>query len=337
MKHLVLTTSLSGEKIRPSDALHRFHAAATRDARTYLTDLAPIDCPACGGDSVPAFERDGFGYRECSDCESVFTSPRPTATAVSRFYEDTEAGRLRVEYFQAAGRERMANVVRPRLDWVANYVANSTPDGILMVDLGGAYAGFLAEARKQDVARECHAVDVPGGLRADAQAAGAGVEPEPDPGAADVVTAFEQLEHQASPVAFLSRARAFLKPGGWLFATTRTISGLDLQVLWDRVPYVFVPEHMNLLSVEGLHRILEVTGFEVVELSTPGQLDVELVEQSARDHDVALPRFLRYLFRHRGDQCRSDLQELLQRHRLSSHVRIAARVTDERAHSPIAE
>ena len=329
MKHLVLTTSLSGETIRPSDALHRFHSAATRDARALLPDLASIDCPACGGGSVPAFERDGFAYRECSDCESVFTSPRPTAAAVSRFYEDTEAGRLRVEYFQAAGRERMENVVRPRLDWVANYVVGVRPDGVRLVDLGGVYPGFLAEALKQGIASECHAVDVPGALRADARAAGARVESELKPASADVVTAFEQLEHQAHPGGFLTRARTFLKPGGWLFGTTRTISGFDLQVLWDKAPYVFVPEHMNLLSVEGLHRILEATGFEVIELSTPGQLDVELVEQSARDSGVDLPRFLRYLFRHRGDHCRSDLQELLQRHRLSSHVRIAARVASE--------
>jgi SAM-dependent methyltransferase len=246
--------------------------------------------------------------------------------AVSRFYATTEAGRLRTKYFQAAGQERLNHVVRSRVDWVANYVAGARPDNVRLLDVGTLYPSFLAELRNQGVAGACDSLDPPEGLETDARAAGAQVGTPPTIASVDVVTAFEQLEHQSDPGAFLRRLKGVLKPGGWLFATTRSISGLDLQVLWDKAPYIFVPEHLNLLSVEGLTTLFEAAGFAIVELSTPGQLDVELIERSAQDFDIPLPRMLRYLFRHRGDECRADLQELLQRHRLSSHVRIAARV-----------
>jgi hypothetical protein len=98
-----------------------------------------------------------------------------------------------------------------------------------------------------------------------------------------------------------------------------------LQVLWDKAPYIFVPEHLNLLSIEGIGRLLERGGLDAIELSTPGQLDVELVMHAAHnDPAIELPRFIRYLIGSRDRLAHSDFQEFLQKHRLSSHVRVAA-------------
>ncbi|MCH7960578.1 MAG: hypothetical protein IID08_10615 [Candidatus Hydrogenedentes bacterium] len=66
-------------------------------------------------------------------------------------------------------------------------------------------------------------------------------------------------------------------------------------------------------------------GLDLVELSTPGQLDVELVLHATRDdRDIGLPRFIRYLLEERGEEAHADFQAFLQKHRLSSHVRVAA-------------
>jgi hypothetical protein len=87
-----------------------------------------------------------------------------------------------------------------------------------------------------------------------------------------------------------------------------------------------VPEHLNLLSVEGVSILLEAAGFEVVELSTPGQLDLELVTQAVeQDPTIELPPFIDYLIHQRGDLAHEEFQTYLQKHRLSSHVRVAAR------------
>ena len=110
-----------------------------------------------------------------------------------------------------------------------------------------------------------------------------------------------------------------------LFFTTKTISGFDLQMLWDKTPYIFVPEHLNLLSIDGLNLLIERSGFGLIELSTPGQLDVELVQLAAKeDPSIKLPSFVSYLLNHRDAEAKEDFQEFLQKHRLSSHVRVAA-------------
>ena len=97
-------------------------------------------------------------------------------------------------------------------------------------------------------------------------------------------------------------------------------------MLWDKAPYIFVPEHLNLLSIAGLEQLVQRSGFELVELSTPGQLDVEQVRLACQDDPaIRLPRFVETLLSARGPLAAEDFQAFLQKHRLSSHVRIAAR------------
>jgi hypothetical protein len=146
----------------------------------------------------------------------------------------------------------------------------------------------------------------------------------------NAVSAFEKLEHQFSPYDYVCAIRKTLAPGGMFFFTTRTMTGFDLQVLWDKTPYIFVPEHLNLLSVEGIQLLMERCGLELVELSTPGQLDLQLVlHASEQDPSIKLPHFVAYLLEQRDKLAHADFQAFLQKHRLSSHVRVAAKYKKE--------
>lgn len=75
---------------------------------------------------------------------------------------------------------------------------------------------------------------------------------------------------------------------------------------------------------------MERAGLELIELSTPGHLDVELVLHAVRqDPSIRLPSFVEYLLEQRDALAHLDFQEFLQKHRLSSHVRVAARKPKE--------
>jgi len=64
----------------------------------------------------------------------------------------------------------------------------------------------------------------------------------------------------------------------------------------------------------------------LLELSTPGQLDVELVQHALQaDPSISVPGFVRYLLHERDALAHADFQAFLQKHRLSSHVRVAAK------------
>jgi hypothetical protein len=119
-----------------------------------------------------------------------------------------------------------------------------------------------------------------------------------------------------------------LVAGGFLVVTARSGSGFDVQVLWENAD-VTPLEHLNLISVEGLQTALPRSGFEILEFSTPGQLDVQVVERLRKERGAVLPRFLEYLLSHRDALCHEKFQDFIQEQRLSSHLRLIARKSEK--------
>ena len=80
-----------------------------------------------------------------------------------------------------------------------------------------------------------------------------------------------------------------------------------------------------------MRTLLTATGYDVVEISTPGQLDVQMIERMLEEQpDVEVPRFVRYFLAHRDRRAKRSLQQFLQENRLSSHLRLVARKADGR-------
>jgi hypothetical protein len=142
----------------------------------------------------------------------------------------------------------------------------------------------------------------------------------------NIVTAFEVLERTVSLPEFFGGVSRILPKNGFFCFTTLSASGFDLQVLWDRAPSIYPPDRLNLLSIQGLERLAERFGFEIYELSTPGQLDASIVADAlVQDPTIEVPRFVRTLVEEGGPHGREEFQEFLQTYRLSSHVRAAFR------------
>jgi hypothetical protein len=330
MKHTVVMGDLRGADIRPPVLFSEFRQLSIADARTFfgaaekLTDVA---CPACGGEAKKAaFEKNGFHYHQCAACKSVYVSPRPRPDALDDYYRHSRASRFRAEHFTSQTSEaRRRHVLRAHAFWLGRLFDECGPSEARgYADWGTNFPVIFEEVRALELFDPIVSLDPLPGLERACEERGAPVTHDP-PSGLGAVTAFEQLEHRFAPAEYLSRAHAMLAPGGMLFLTTKTISGFDLQALWDKAPYIYVPEHLNLLSIDGLAALFERAGFSVVELSTPGQLDLEFVQAAAReDASIRLPSFVRYLLNHRDREAHEDFQAFLQKHRLSSHVRVAA-------------
>src|SRR5437868_10549068 len=320
MQHLVLQGNLEGSDIRPPALLERLRELSLREAATRFPRGTRLEspCPACGATSTERqFLSGDFTYHSCTTCDSLFVKDRPSADELRAYYHSSEAARLRQEYLtDETAVARFRHIIQSRVDWI-DQVANRRIKGasLVLADLGTVYPGLFAELQGLGTFTALHSVHTHPLV---VQRLPVGVLPSaPAPGTASVITAFEHLDHESDPFALLVEARGLLKAGGLLFLTARTCSGFDLQVLWDRAPYIFVPEHLNLLSVDGLGRLLDRAGFEITELSTPGQLDLALLrDAAARDPSIHLPRFIEDLLL-RDARAHEDFQGFLQKHRLS--------------------
>jgi len=328
MKHVVMATGLHEADIRPSALLSEFKRLSVIDAGSFFSDpaaLVEVACPACDSkDARGAFRMNEFLYNECRACGSLFVSPRPSKEALVAYYENSKASHYRVEHLaRATAPARREHLLRTHANWLGRMVDEAgNPTARTYADVSTQSVQIFDEIRGLGLFDVLYSLHPLSSLDAECEAAGAQVAREPltDLGAA---TAFGLLENRFCPLDFLDWIGGMLAEGGVFTFTTRTVSGFDLQVLWDKIPYIFVPEHLNLLSIEGIEQLIERSGLELLELSTPGQLDLELTSHAV-DHDpsIALPLFVEYLLKHRKE-AHADFQEFLQKHRLSSHVRVA--------------
>ncbi len=330
MKRVVVSTGLHDADIRPHSLLSEFKRLSLEDTAKFFGDKTArvrMACPACAADDAhEAFEKQGFSYQQCRQCDSVYVSPRPTQAALAEYYQSSSASHYRVEHFSRQTAEaRRRHLLRSHTLWMGQLLDEAhTPESRSVVDIGSNSAALFEEMRRRDLFDDFASLDPLPGLEEEFAEKGVTVLTEGS-GSAGAVTAFEQLEHEFSPFDYLRKAADMLSDGGTFFFTTRTISGFDLQVLWDKAPYVFVPEHLNLMSVEGIRILVKRAGLELVELSTPGQLDLELTQLAAKeDPSIELPSFVKYLLESRDELAHADFQNFLQKHRLSSHVRVAA-------------
>ncbi len=331
MKRVVVSSGLKETDIRPPALMSEFKRLSIQDACEFFADpgkLVEVVCPACDApDRKSSFRRYDFLYNECAACGSVYVSPRPSDVALAHYYGHSRASRFRVEHFSRdTAKARRYHLLASHAAWMGQLVDEAgTREARSYADLNTYMPEIFDEIKALRLFDVFYSVEplLPVTNGAEAPVTTISWDALANAGA---ISAFEKLEHQFSPYAYINLVRQSLAPGGLFFFTTRTISGFDLQVLWDKTPYIFVPEHLNLLSIEGIARLIERCGLELVELSTPGQLDVQLVRHAVQqDPSIPLPAFIAYLLEQRDELAHADFQEFLQKHRLSSHVRVAAK------------
>jgi SAM-dependent methyltransferase len=327
--------------IRPDVLFRRYLELVEKEAWAMAAEhegFILVPCPACGAaPGAPAAQKHGFTFRECPGCQSLYVSPRPSAARIAGYYRDAESVKFwSTHFFRQTAEARREKMFRPRAALVTERFG---ADGRRrrLVDIGAGYGLFLEEVAACSVFAEVLGIEPAPNLAAVCRGKGFTVveklvedvvEGEVQ---ADIATAFEVLEHVFDPEAFMLGARRALVPGGILLLTTQTVTGFDIQVLWENSKSLAPPQHINLVSVDGLRQLAERSGFRILELTTPGVLDVDIVLNAVKGADApALPRFVRTLLA-QPDGTRQAFQDFLLEHGLSSHVRLIAQREEDRA------
>lgn len=325
------------EEIRPLDLLSRYMELVRADVKRFFADpakLTAVACPGCADKQAsPAFKKQGFTYSTCGRCGTLYASPRPSPEQMARFYEESESARFwSTHFFKETEAGRRIKMFRPRAELVKEVRdREGLPSDACLADVGAGYGTFLEEVRRAGGFARLVGVEPEKRLAAVCRGKGFDVLEKTAEAAsdgdcsADFASAFEVLEHTFSPAEFLSGVGRLLKPRGLFLLTTLTVDGFDIQVLWDRSRNVYPPHHINILSVKGVEALAEMTGFEVLELTTPGKLDVDITANVLKESpDPPPPRFVASLLSGPED-ARRDFQAFLAAHRMSSHLRTLLR------------
>lgn len=141
----------------------------------------------------------------------------------------------------------------------------------------------------------------------------------------DAVVLPESLDRVDEPDKLLRAALERLRPGGFLFMTSLVCSGFDMAVLGTKNLYWVPPDRANCFSLNGLQSLLGQNGLSLLEVSTPGVLDVEIV-RAHLEADPGLPvSAFERLLALGTDPIRESFQDFLQKQGLSSFARLVGR------------
>ena len=237
-----------------------------------MTTTMRTCCPVCGGarKQLPGSCPDAW---ICRSCRHTFIGILPPEEVVERIYDDYG--------YDAVGRAAPPAFLDLILGEVIDSFEEYRRTGRLL-DVGFGEGGFLRVARTR--AWETHGVEMSAPAVKLAEEQGLGTLhhgdfltlPLPE-GGFDVVIMSELIEHLPEPIEFLRRAAAVLRPGGVLYMTTPHGRGLSARFLKASWSLLCPPDHLQLFSIDSMHRLLANAGFQAPRVYTQGVLPHEIV------------------------------------------------------------
>ncbi len=322
------------DEIRPDEVMVGQAAAMNQDVdwlAARRSRFVEVHCPACGKrDFEPLYEKYGMVQVRCRNCATQYANPRPDAETLRAFYATSANYAYWAKHvFPASGDARREKIFRPRAEIVRRLVESHGLVSGTLVEVGAAYGLFCDEIRRLDLFDRVIAIEPTPNLADICRGMGietieSSFEAVTMETAADFIASFEVIEHLFDPSGFLAWCHRTLGAGGHLLLTCPNIEGFETIVL-GRGSGAVDHEHVNLFTPRSLSLLLERQGFEVVEATTPGELDVELVQRAIAEGTIDAADLGPFLVRCIENGRAGPFQEFLRRAGLSSNMMVLAR------------
>jgi len=315
--------------IRPAEIFDQYLKLSANDAQHCFkgVERQAVDCPGCGLHTyTKAFKKLGFDYATCDNCGTLYQTPRPPLESFEAFYHDSESSKYWAEtFFPAVAETRREKIFIPRVERLIKFCNENKFLPETLIDIGAGYGILLEEWKKRYPLKRAIAIEPSQHLASICRKKGHEVieniveKINQRDLQADLIVCFEVLEHVFDTKAFIRAIANLLKPGGHLMFSTLCVDGFDIQTLWQHSNSIS-PHHINFLSRKGFKELFRHAGLKVVELITPGVLDVDIVKNADRNDPSLLNknRFAKQIIGDKG--LAAAFQDFLISEKLSSHL-----------------
>jgi len=325
---------ITEEEIRPEVVFNEYLKLTAEDTVTYFANAEKneIACPACSGEGNFWAEKCNFQYKLCPNCSTIYVSPRPTMDAFNAYYTDSPSTKFwATTFYKITENSRREKLWKPKAQLVKEKILalnNENPIQYI-VDIGGGYGVFDEEIKKiLDI--EAIIIEPSVHLAEICRQKGLSVIEkfmeeikEGDlPEDRKCYVSFELFEHLHDPNIFLTTVFDNMKSDDIFIFTTLSGMGIDIQLLGEHSKALSPPHHLNFMNPKSVSSLLVKIGFEVIEVITPGKLDVDILKKnSGYIADAFWKNLLVYLEGSELDTLQLKIVEL----GLSSHMMITCK------------
>ena len=289
-----------------------------------------IPCPACGKTNTKIeFTKNGFNYIECAHCGMLYISPRPSIQILNEFYPQAESYKVFDKYIFPSSQEvRREKIFKPRVKKVLDFCEKYSITKDKIIEIGTGYGTFCEEMVKTKNFKEVVGVETSDSLAKTCSKLGFRLyngllEDLNIDEKFDVAVAFEVLEHIFNPEKFLQKIYSILNKNSFLLITFPAWSGFDNSILREHARAID-HEHLNYFTEESITILLSRIGFEVLEITTPGEMDVDIVRKEIIANNVTVPKFIKTICVDKFETQGKAFQEFLKQNKLSSHMMVAS-------------
>ena len=328
MERAVIHSDLKKQEIQPQLLLKKYLTLLKKDIKKMLPvgSLQEATCPVTGEREVQeSFRKMGMQYHIGRTLGNIYLSPRPTMDVLKAFYRESAAREFWLTKLWPQTQDvRQEKIILSQLEWVQGFILQFFSERkLFMAEYLPNHWGYYISAKDLFLESDYKLVESlfdPSTARE--KVSDSEMTNEVNDSSLDVTFLFEGLDRSIEPIVILQKVFNSLKPGGLCFITCLLSSGFEVQVL-GRESEIFVPpERMNLFSYEGMNALIDkMGGFEVLEFSTPGVLDIpNVLKQIDQVNDAA---FFSYILKNRQDvELVSSFQDFLQMNRLGTFGRL---------------
>lgn len=331
-----MNKEFSPNDIRPEEAEKRYMELYKKELKAMLDPdtglvkaslLMERNCPVCSASTVEkTFVKDGFTFVKCSKCGLLYVNPTIKDSELENYY-NCEALVFYEKNILLKTREiRNEKIFMPRVNLVEKYINEGK-----ILDVGCAIGNFL-ECIVKNPKWEAFGVepnDFAAGFakeNVDAKIYNCMLEDTDfSEESFDAITLWETVEHLQRPSGLLEYCFRLLKKDGFFFISTPNIGGFEFKIMGKEHFNIGAPNHLNYFDTKTLREILVRTGFQEIEIITPGRLDVENVRtllKQGKGLDTA-GLFIKDLLLsdHPDDEkIRRNLQEFISNNNLSGNM-----------------
>ncbi len=313
-------------QIRPENLDLLAAKAYTKDLEFYLSNKDKFVhrlCPGCKLKSNSTFfVKDEFEYTRCQGCQCIFMNPGPTEELVDQLYKQSETYKFWSERTYPISREeRMGTIHKERAEWVLDYMNAKFPkqETFRILELGAGTGDTLVSIVNTSTKRtDIYATEPNPSMTSHLKLNKIKVLTKEQltstefVGKFDAVMCFEVLEHLLNPSKILFQVYENLKSEGLFFASTPNAQSLEVQLLREESTTIDI-EHISVLAPSSVHALSNMTRFGVVEITTPGKFDLELLSRAGVSCSLA---------RENQKMANQEMQEFVHNSGFASHMKI---------------
>ena len=325
--------------IKPFDLIKKNQINIKKDRNRLLSfeeKFVNVNCPVCKKTNRDKlyFTKNKINYRICNQCKTVYVNPRPTEKILNHCYSNSDVYDFWNKYIFPATKDKRLPIYRERLKIIKNFLSKEYKNSL--IDIGSGSGDFCKIVKKDKAFYNVVALEPSEeGANSSKNLGIETIKCSFDKAISskllnkyDVVTSFEVIEHLFDPLNFIKNTNKILKKNGILLITTPNLFGFDNLVLGKKSS-TFDHEHLNYFNCDSIKLLFEKCDFKIINISTPGKLDVDLVlNRGVKNKSIVLKEysFLDILFKV-GLQSKyvfENFQKFLSENLLSGHLMVIA-------------